>query len=169
MGELFGLNAEYVMLVCFAFILVLFIMIIIISIRLSSLRKRYMRMINGSSAENMEQLLIDMQNALNEQKAESVNGFSQGSSIRQAMMKMKSKVGIHRYNAFNEGGSDLSFSIALLNEEQDGVILRGYIVRANVCICKADSKGAIQLHVKSRRERNDYSNFKAVVALGVND
>ncbi|OCT16443.1 hypothetical protein A8709_03180 [Paenibacillus pectinilyticus] len=125
MGELFGLNAEYVMLVCFACIIVLFIFLLIVSIRLSSLRKRYTKMINGSSAENMEQLLMDMQNAINEQKAESVKASANITTIRQLMMKMTSNIGIRRYNAFNEGGSDLSFTLAMLNEEQDGVILTG--------------------------------------------
>ncbi|KRE91591.1 hypothetical protein ASG89_34200 [Paenibacillus sp. Soil766] len=125
MGELFGLNAEYVMLVCFAFILVLLVMVIIISIRLSSLRKRYTRMINGTSAENMEQLLIDMQSALNEQKAESAKASTHITSIHQSMKKMTSNIKVRRYNAFNEGGSDLSFSLAMLNEEQDGVIITG--------------------------------------------
>lgn len=125
MGELFGLNAEYVVLVCFACIIILFIFLLIVSIRLSSLRKRYMKMINGSSADNMEQILIEMQNALNEQKAESVKASAEITTIRQLMMKMTSSIGIRRYNAFNEGGSDLSFSLAMLNEEQDGVIITG--------------------------------------------
>ncbi|CAN7760607.1 DUF4446 family protein [Paenibacillus sp. LjRoot153] len=142
MGELFGLNAEYVMLVCFAFILVLLVMIIIISIRLSSLRKRYTRMINGSSAENMEQLLIDMQNALNEQKVESVKASTQISSIHQSMMKMTSNIKIRRYNAFNDGGSDLSFSLAMLNDEQDGVILTGIHSREQMYVyAKPITKG----------------------------
>lgn len=142
MGELFGLNAEYVMLICFAFILVLFIYVIIISIRLSSLRKRYTRMINGTSAENMEQLLIGMQQALNEQKAESVKASANISDIRQSMMKMTSNIGMRRYNAFNEGGSDLSFSMALLNEEQDGVILTGIHSREQMYVyAKPIAKG----------------------------
>ncbi|CAH1230413.1 hypothetical protein PAECIP111891_06670 [Paenibacillus allorhizoplanae] len=142
MGELFGLNAEYVMLICFAFILVLLVMVIIISIRLSSLRKRYTRMINGTSAENMEQLLIDMQNALNEQKAESVKASTQISNIHQSMKKMTSNIKVRRYNAFNEGGSDLSFSLAMLNEEQDGVIITGIHSREQMYVyAKPIAKG----------------------------
>jgi hypothetical protein len=39
---------------------------------------------------------------------------------------MKSRLGVQRYNAFSqEGGSDLSFSIVILDEEQDGVVLTG--------------------------------------------
>jgi hypothetical protein len=41
------------------------------------------------------------------------------------LKKMKSKVGIHRYNAFSDTGSDLSFSVAILDEYQDGVLLTG--------------------------------------------
>ncbi|MGO4498176.1 DUF4446 family protein [Paenibacillus sp. 2RAB27] len=142
MGELFGLNAEYVMLVCFAFILVLLVMVIIISIRLSSLRKRYNRMINGTSAENMEQLLIEMQNSLNEQKAESVKASTQISGIHQSMKKMTSNIKVRRYNAFNEGGSDLSFSLAMLNEEQDGVIITGIHSREQMYVyAKPVAKG----------------------------
>ncbi|WNR44579.1 DUF4446 family protein [Paenibacillus roseipurpureus] len=125
MGELFGLEAEYVMLICFGFMFVLLVYVIIISIRLSSLRKRYMRMINGASVDNMEQLLLQVQEGLNEQKAESAKASASIHSMRQMMMKMTSKVGIRRYNAFNDGGSDLSFTIAMLNEEQDGVVVTG--------------------------------------------
>lgn len=142
MGELFGLNAEYVMLVCFAFILVLLVMVIIISIRLSSLRKRYTRMINGSSVENMEQLLMDMQNALNEQKAESAKASTEITNIHQSMKKMTSNIKVRRYNAFNEGGSDLSFSLAMLNEEQDGVIITGIHSREQMYVyAKPIAKG----------------------------
>ena len=39
------------------------------------------------------------------------------------------KVGIVRYNAFEDVGSNLSFVIALLNERNDGVILNGIYAR----------------------------------------
>ncbi|GGA06628.1 hypothetical protein GCM10008018_60610 [Paenibacillus marchantiophytorum] len=125
MGELFGIDGGFIVLGCFALILVLFIFIIVLFVKLSSLRKQYTQMMNGSKAENMEQLLIDMQHGLNEQKAESQATAAKVETIQNAMLKMKSKVAIHRYNAFNEGGSDLSFTIAILDEYQDGVILTG--------------------------------------------
>ncbi|SDO52679.1 Protein of unknown function [Paenibacillus sp. yr247] len=125
MGELFGLDGGIIVLTCFALILVLFIFILILSIKLSSLRKQYTQMMNGSKAENMEELIIEMQKVLNEQKAESIATSAKVETIRKAMMRLKSKVAIHRYNAFNEGGSDLSFTVAILDEYQDGVLLTG--------------------------------------------
>ena len=101
MGELFGLDGGVIILTCFALIVVLFIFILIVSIKLASLRKQYTQMMNGSKAENMEQLLINMQNGLNEQKAESVATSAKVETIRQALMKTKSKVAVHRYNAIH--------------------------------------------------------------------
>ncbi|MBA2939384.1 DUF4446 family protein [Paenibacillus sp. CGMCC 1.16610] len=125
MGELFGLNGNFVVLAILASILVLFFIIILLSVKLSSLRKRYTQMMNGSSSDNMEQLLIEMQQAINDQKAESAMTSAQVDTIRQSLTKMKSKVAIHRYNAFNDGGSNLSFTIAILDDYQDGVVLTG--------------------------------------------
>ena len=39
------------------------------------------------------------------------------------------KIGMVRYNAFKDTGSDLSFALALLNEKNDGVILNGIYSR----------------------------------------
>lgn len=38
---------------------------------------------------------------------------------------LKGRVGVHRFNAFSDSGSDLSFSVALVNEAQDGVVITG--------------------------------------------
>ncbi|TXK77747.1 DUF4446 family protein [Paenibacillus sp. N3.4] len=126
MGEMFGIDGGLIVLICLALIIVLFVCILILFSKLSSLRKQYVRMINGSQADNMEELIITMQNAINMQKAESVSISAQVDRIREVLTKMKSKVAIHRYNAFGDrGGSDMSFTIAILDEYQDGVILTG--------------------------------------------
>ena len=39
------------------------------------------------------------------------------------------KVGIVRYNAFKDTGSDLSFALALLDEKNNGVVLNGIYSR----------------------------------------
>lgn len=39
------------------------------------------------------------------------------------------KVGIYRYNAYKDTGNDLSFTVALLNEKNDGVVFNGIYSR----------------------------------------
>ncbi|MEC0226798.1 DUF4446 family protein [Paenibacillus alba] len=153
MGELFGLDGGVIVLACLAFIVVLFILVIVLFVKLSSLRKQYTLMMNGSQAENMEQLIIDMQSGINEQKAESITTSAKVETIRQAIMKMKSKVAIHRYNAFNEGGSDLSFTIALLDEFQDGVILTGIHSREQMYLYAKPIQNAQSTYTLSPEEK----------------
>lgn len=153
MGELFGLDAGVIVLICFALIVVLFIFILVVSIKLASLRKQYAQMMNGSQAENMEQLIIDMQKGLNEQKAESIATSAKVETIRQAMLKTKSKIAIHRYNAFNEGGSDLSFTIAILDDYQDGVILTGIHSREQMYLYAKPIQNAQSTYTLSPEEK----------------
>ncbi len=110
-------------------------------------------MMNGSKAENMEQLIIEMQKGLNEQKAESVATSAKVETIRQALMKMKSKIAIHRYNAFNEGGSDLSFTIAILDDYQDGVILTGIHSREQMYLYAKPIQNAQSTYTLSPEEK----------------
>jgi hypothetical protein len=95
-------------------------------IKLSKMRKRYNQMINGGRPDSVEQLLIGMQNNLNQLTEQNCLQQSELDQIKKQMRKMKSHVGMQRYNAFsNDGGSDLSFSIAVLDDEKDGVVLTG--------------------------------------------
>jgi hypothetical protein len=153
MGELFGLDGGVIVLTCFALIFILFIFVLILTIKLSSLRKQYTQMMNGSKAENMEQLIIEMQQGLNEQKAESVATSAKVETIRQSLMKMKSKIAIHRYNAFNEGGSDLSFTIAILDDYQDGVILTGIHSREQMYLYAKPIQNAQSTYTLSPEEK----------------
>jgi hypothetical protein len=109
---------------------VLFIIILILLImnmtQHSKTRKRYRQMINGGSVENIEQVLIGLQANINQLTQQNKTQQIELDQIRQLMRKMKSHLGVQRYNAFpHDGGSDLSFSIAILDDEQDGMVLTG--------------------------------------------
>ncbi len=47
----------------------------------------------------------------------------------QTLKTVYKKCGIYRYNAYKDTGSDLSFTLALLNEKNDGVVLNGIYSR----------------------------------------
>jgi hypothetical protein len=105
--------------------LLLLILIFVLWRKMSRMRADYTRMLNGAHVDNMEQLVIEMQASLNRLKAASQEQSKILDGIQESMRMMKSKVGIHRYNAFGERGNDLSFSIAILNEYKDGIVLSG--------------------------------------------
>ena len=49
--------------------------------------------------------------------------------IDENMSKCLQKVGMVRYNAFQDTGSDLSFALAILDENDNGVVLNGIYSR----------------------------------------
>ena len=64
-----------------------------------------------------------------------------------------SKVGIVRYSAFKDTGSDLSFALALLNEHNDGVVLNGIYSREISNIYAKPIKDAESTYTLSEQEK----------------
>ena len=106
-----------------AVLIILLVLNIISQIRISKIKKRYNEFTRGIKDVNIEELLIKTGEELHEihidmnlleQKIESL-----GTKLSFAIQK----VGIVRYNAFADMGSDLSFSIALLDSFNNGIVI----------------------------------------------
>lgn len=108
-----------------AIVMVVLVLLIIVLVRISRMNKRYRNIVGNTSIENVDDLLMSFQEKLewltgaSKQQADAIAG------IRSSMKTMKAHVAIKRYNAFSQHGSDLSFSLAILDDEQDGVVLTG--------------------------------------------
>ena len=125
-------------------VVILFILVIVLFVKLSKLRKSYKSLMNGTSGVNIEELLIGIQFKLNEQENLSKQIEHEVGQIKTTMKTMKSKVYIHRYSAFGEmGNNDLSFSIAILDDMANGVVLTSIYGRdQNYMYAKPIQKGA---------------------------
>lgn len=109
--------------------IILFITVIILIISNKKLDKRYRRMMKGVNNKNLEQLinskLEDIEKAMNNSK-EAINECN---IIREELKGCVNKIAIMRYKALPDVGSDLSFSIAILDSYNDGVIITGIYTR----------------------------------------
>jgi hypothetical protein len=125
MGDFFGIDGHYVILANLIITLVLIILVLTLSSRLTAARKRFKQLLNGESNMDVEQLILQVQSKLNKHQDELKLTSDQVHAISNTLKKMKGKVGIHRYNAFSDAGSDLSFTLALLDDYHDGVLVTG--------------------------------------------
>ena len=106
-----------------AAILILFILYIINVVQMSKLKKRYRIFMEGKNAKTLEDTIIkrlDQVDMLLEANSENEK------NIKKLFVNMKhtfQKSGLVKYDAFNELGGKLSFSLALLNETDDGYML----------------------------------------------
>ena len=63
------------------------------------------------------------------------------------------KIGMVRYNAYKDTGSDLSFALALLDENNDGVVLNGIYSREMSNIYAKPVKNGVSSYATSEEEK----------------
>lgn len=148
MLELNQMINEQISLVMFAAVIVILILIIMQIVqgsKLRGMRRKYEAMMNGNGVEDLEGLLIDLKNQserLDEGQREHKLMIE---AAQNKMRVMKSKVAVKRYNAFGERGSDLSFSVAIIDDGGNGVVLTSLHNRENSYIyAKPLENGASQ-------------------------
>ena len=89
--------------------------------------KTFMKKIgNGNNIEEMLKNYINKVDEVSDKNEEIVNYCK---TIDNRISLCIKKVGMVRYSAFKDTGSDLSFALALLNDKNDGVILNGIYSR----------------------------------------
>ena len=101
------------------------LLFVIVWVRLGRLNKRYKTMLNGKSGADYEELLIDIQERVNRWGQATDATDEELRELKEALKRHKSKVEVVRYQAFDQNGSDLSFSLAIVDELRDGVVLTG--------------------------------------------
>lgn len=91
--------------------------------RISRLNKKYNTMMQGSEGKNLEEMLTAHLNNVNkilEKTAEVEKAYQ---TVKKMVEKSIQKVGVVRFNAFSDTGSDLSFAVALLDHHGDGLVI----------------------------------------------
>ena len=113
--------------------------------------KEFMKKLgNGKDIEQMLNNHLDKVNFVEKQNEEILDYCRK---IDSNFTKTISKIGIVRYSAFRDTGSDLSFTLALLNKNNDGVVLNGIYSREMSNIYAKPIKNAESTYTLSNEEK----------------
>lgn len=93
------------------------------NISASSLRRRFRKWKGIHSSADLEEVYAQTLQQVGKLHAELDAAKVEVAALRGLLSTKISTARIVRYNAFQEVGSDLSFSIALLDDEQNGLVL----------------------------------------------
>src|SRR5699024_1773229 len=127
------------------FLLVLFIIYIY---KTNKSIKRYNKLLNGSKDINIEELLSNINKNVNNMNSDMSEMETNISDIKIRLDFAIRKVGFIKYNAFDDIGSELSFSIALLDGWENGFVLTSIYGRnGNVIYSKAIKNGTSNTHL----------------------
>ena len=106
-------------------ILLLFIIIIILFKSINNLEAKYRRMMRGANGKNIEELIVKRLDEIDDANSKCEEALEHSRILEEKLKECVQKVAIMRYKAFENVGSDLSFSIAILDGNNDGVLLTG--------------------------------------------
>ncbi|SEN47451.1 DUF4446 family protein [Paenibacillus sp. OV219] len=106
-------------------VLILLIRSFMLSRKLKRLRTSYTDFMQGTGVEELESVIINLKQRLDAQEEGQSKLKQSVQSLGDTMKNKKGNIGILRYNAFAERGSDLSFSIAVVDDGEDGMVLSG--------------------------------------------
>jgi len=105
--------------------IILILLFIIYSSITASLKDKYKKLVKGTSGKNIEGILVEHIEKV-QAIHDDMNQYYRKLEIMDNRLSFcVQKVGVIRYNAFQDTGSDLSFSIAMLNANNDGIIITG--------------------------------------------
>lgn len=121
--ELLGFDSDFIILGLVVFVVLLLVLNIVSLVQIKKMKKRYKVFMSGKSGKSLEDTLVRRLDQVDNLIA--ANAANE-ENIKRLFGKMKfafQKVGLVKYDAFNEMGGKLSFSLALLNETDDGFVL----------------------------------------------
>lgn len=116
-------NLPTVLLIITVLILIALIIFIRINIKLSRLNRQYQRLMQGTDGVNIEKLLLEHIEEVRRAVHKVDDLATSVSRLDRLSRGCVQKVGVVRFNAFEDTGSDLSFAIALLDQQDNGVVL----------------------------------------------
>lgn len=124
------IKTDTFLLIMFGIMVILLIGFAVMFAKFSGLNKRYKEFMRKlGNGKNLEEDLETYMYRVDKVEQQNVEISNQIKNLGNDLTKCIQKVGIVRYNAFKDTGSDLSFALALLDENNDGVVLNGIYSR----------------------------------------
>lgn len=128
-SQYLGIDSDYIIIGMAVVVLILLILTIINIVQMRKLKKGYKVFMTGKGAKNLEDTLIKRLNqvdALIESNDENKKNIK---SLFANMQLTYQKMGLIKYDAFNEMGGKLSFSLAMLDKRNNGYIINAMHTR----------------------------------------
>lgn len=118
-----NLDIAYLFIALTVLICILFILLIVSMVKQSKLKKRYEAFMCGSDAKSMETEINGLFQDIDFLKKEAEKNGKEIRHIYKRLETVFQKIGVVKYDAFQQMGGQLSYSLALLDENNNGFII----------------------------------------------
>lgn len=120
---LFSVDTLYVILGMAVVMAVMLVFLIINSVKIKKMKLTYTSFMSGKDGKSLEEVILKRFKEVDELKKEDVAKKVQLDDINESLRFAFSKMGMVKYDAFNEMGGKLSFALALLDNRNNGFLI----------------------------------------------
>lgn len=119
----YGIDPAYVMIGLLAVMLIIIVLHIICLLKVKKIKKAYDRFMRGKDMESMEEILwkqfdrIEVLEEADREKRRELN------DLQRIVQSAYQKAGLVKYDAFREMSGKLSYALALLDQNDNGIIV----------------------------------------------
>ena len=121
--DLTGISLDVITVGLAALVLILIIIMIVNGVKMKKLKKKYEAFMAGKNAASLEDTLVKRLNQVEDLIASDEHTQEKVQMVLDHLDNTYQKVGLVKYDAFNQMGGQLSFSLALLDENNNGFII----------------------------------------------
>lgn len=160
------LLGEYVLVIAaagVAIVFILFIMNIVSLVKIRKLKKKYNSFMEGNDGKTLEDIVLSRFRQVDDLKVNQELQNKDIQALKANILKTYQKFGLVKYDAFNEMGGQLSFSLAMLDKKNNGFLLNtvhnregSYTYVKEIC----DGRSEINLSEEEEKALNKAVNAK---------
>ena len=136
-------NSEIIILVLLALVLLLIVWVILIQSGINQLKRKLREIFAGTKGMDLEQVIFKQAKSLKNFDKDIQELYKISNQINNLALRSIHKVGIIRFNPFKDVGGNQSFAIALLNGNDDGIVISSLYTREGTRIYSKDVQNGI--------------------------
>ena len=117
-------NTSYMIAILGVLMIIMYLLIINLYYNLNYMKKRYKKMMTGvDDGANLERMLLGHIDETRSVAQENEKLKAENKRIDDLLKRALTRVSVVRFRAFEDMGSDLSYSVALLDSHNNGVVM----------------------------------------------
>ena len=129
-GNMLKYINENILYICSGLNIVYILIIIFTNIKLKRIQKNYTNFMKKlGNGDNINEIIKEFIHKVENLEKKNKDTSLILESLDKRIINCVQKTGLVRYNAFKDTGSDLSFALAILDENDNGIILNGIYSR----------------------------------------
>lgn len=128
-SQYLGFDSDYIIIGLGVLLIILIIIMIVHAVQMRKLKKSYKIFMSGKNVKSLEDTLIVKLNQVDDLIKANLENERHIKVVSKNMQFTYQKMGLVKYDAFQEMGGKLSFSLAMLDAENNGFIINAMHTR----------------------------------------